>query len=187
MVRLLTASDGLVAGYVAGARGRTLRPVLIPGNTVLAELRSRSDSQLPFARVELAVSRGPWLGEPLASAAIDWTCALTAAVLPEGHPYPALHSALSAVLEAVCHAPFARGWTVALARYEALMLREMGYGEDGPEARTPADWVPLMALLDRQGQRLGAHLLADRRRDVMGARAILIDRLRRIAGDLPGT
>ncbi|MBM3596371.1 MAG: DNA recombination protein RecO, partial [Alphaproteobacteria bacterium] len=32
IVRLLTADHGMVAGYVAGARGRVLRPVLIPGN-----------------------------------------------------------------------------------------------------------------------------------------------------------
>ncbi|MBW8755960.1 MAG: recombination protein O N-terminal domain-containing protein, partial [Sphingomonadales bacterium] len=53
VVRLLTADHGLVAGYVAGGRGRELRPVLIPGNLVEAELKARSDSQLPFARLEL--------------------------------------------------------------------------------------------------------------------------------------
>ena len=70
IVRLLTADYGLVAGYVAGGRGRELRPVLIPGNLVDAELKSRSDSQLPFARLELVQSRGPWLGEPLQAAGI---------------------------------------------------------------------------------------------------------------------
>ena len=49
----------MVAGYVAGGRGRRLRPVLIPGNRVEADFRSSSDSQLPFARLELLESRGP--------------------------------------------------------------------------------------------------------------------------------
>ena len=60
VVRLLTEEYGVVAGYVAGGRGRRLRPVVLPGNRVSAELRSRSDSQLPFARLELETSRAPW-------------------------------------------------------------------------------------------------------------------------------
>ena len=86
IARLLTEEAGVVAGYVAGGRGRRLRPVLIPGNLVEADLRSRSDSQLPFARLELVESRGPGLGEPLAAAAIGWVCALSATALPERHP-----------------------------------------------------------------------------------------------------
>ncbi|EJL28516.1 recombination protein O N-terminal domain-containing protein, partial [Novosphingobium sp. AP12] len=64
IARLMTAEHGLVAAYVAGGRGRQLRPVLIPGNTVDIEVRSKSESQLPFARVELMQSRAPWLPEP---------------------------------------------------------------------------------------------------------------------------
>ena len=101
VARMLTSEFGVVAGYVAGGRGRRLRPVLIPGNLVEADLRSRSDSQLPFARLELVESRGPWLGEPLAAAAIAWACALTAAALPERQPYPSLYEALGGLLDAV--------------------------------------------------------------------------------------
>ena len=64
---MLTSEHGLVAAYVAGGRGRVLRPVVIPGNLVAVELRSKSDSQLPFARLELIESRAPWLREPTAS------------------------------------------------------------------------------------------------------------------------
>ena len=114
VARLLTDESGVVAGYVAGGRGRQLRPVVIPGNLVEAELRSRSDSQLPFAKLELVESRGPWLGEPLPAAAIGWACALTATALPERHAYSALWQALTALLSAICHAPSARGWAAAL-------------------------------------------------------------------------
>ena len=89
VLRVLTHDQGLLAVYVSGARGRTLRPVLMPGNLVDIEVHARGDGRLPSARVELVASRGPWLGEPLASAAIAWSCALTAATLPEGHAYPA--------------------------------------------------------------------------------------------------
>ena len=179
IVRLMTADYGLVAGYVAGARGRVLRPVLIPGNLVEADIRSRSDSQLPFAKLELIASRGPWLGEPLPAAAIGWATALTAAVLPEHHAYPALHSALAALLDAICHAPSARGWVAALVAYETLVLREMGYG--APDfLPNPDDFPANLALLDQLGRQLSRYALADRRSDVMAARTILRERLGKI-------
>ena len=181
VVRLLTADHGLVAAYVAGARGRTLRPVVIPGNLVAAEIIARTASQLPSAKLELVTSRGPWLTEPLASAGIGWVTTLTARVLPEGQPFPAIHSALEAVLDAICHAPSARGWARAVAAYEALLLQEIGFGHTQPPP-PEEPWDRLLARLDRQGLALSKHLLADPRRDGMAARAILIERLRRIDG-----
>ena len=183
---MLTADHGLFAAYCAGARGRRLRPVLIPGNVLDAEVSARSASQLPYVRAELVESRGPWLGEPLASAAINWACALTATALPEGHPYPALYEALGGLLDAICHAPSARGWSRALAAYEALLLRELGYG--GRSGDPGDDWPTILDRLHRLGEALETRLLADRgvagrRGDVMAARSILIERLKRIAGD----
>ena len=178
IVRMLSAEHGLLAGYVAGGRGRQLRPVLVPGNLVEAELHWRSESQLPTARLELTHSRGPWLGEPLAAAAMGWVTALTTAALPERHAYPALFSALSGLLDAICHAPSARGWLPGLLAYEALLLRELGYGSAVPE---PADdHAGELARFDATGQRLERYLLADRRGDVMGARVMLRQRLAKI-------
>lgn len=179
VVRLLTADHGLVAGYVAGGRGRDLRPVLIPGNLVEAELKARSDSQLPFARLELLASRGPWMTEPLQSAAIAWITALTAAALPERQPYPALYEAMTALLDAVCLAPSARDWAMPLLSYEVLLMRELGYG--GPiERPEEADWPALLAAFDRLGRDLARYPLAHRRVDVMAARAMLRERLAKI-------
>jgi DNA repair protein RecO (recombination protein O) len=178
IVRLLTQDHGLVAGYVAGGRGRQLRPVLVPGNVVEAELRARVEGQLPYAKLELVSSRGPWLGEPLPAAAIGWATSLTAAALPERHAYPPLYPALAALLDAVCHAPSARGWLPGLLAYEALLLRELGYGEIvvSPASELSA----LLAEFDALGQRLDRYPLAERRTDVMGARAMLRERLARI-------
>ena len=196
VIRLLTADHGMLAAYCAGARGRRLRPVLIPGNLLDAEISARSASQLPFAKVELVTSRGPWLSEPLASAAIAWATALTATSLPEGHPYPALYEALGGLLDAICHAPSARGWSRALAAYEALLLRELGYGGRvlaGGGGDPGDDWEAILDRLTRLGVLLETRLfgagdsrgagLAGRGGDVMAARAILIERLKRMAGD----
>lgn len=180
IVRLLTAEHGLAAAYVAGARGRELRPLLIPGNLLEVEVRARTATQLPSARLELVASRGPWLSEPLPSAGIGWACALTAATLPEGHSYPPLYQGLGALLDAICHAPSARGWARVLAGYEVLLLREIGYGAT-PAPPPQEEWPDLLARLERQGKAIGNRLLADRAGDVMGSRAILLDRLKRIS------
>ncbi|MDB5669787.1 MAG: recO [Alphaproteobacteria bacterium] len=130
IVRALTPDDGVQAGYVRGGRSRRLRPVLMPGNLVQAEFRSRSEDQLAHATLELVESRGPLLSEPLAAAAIDWVTALTASALPEGHFYPRLYEALAGLLSAIEAAPSARIWASALVRYELLVLAELGFGLD---------------------------------------------------------
>ncbi|MXO50098.1 DNA recombination protein RecO [Erythrobacter gaetbuli] len=177
IARMLTEESGVMAAYVAGGRGRQLRPVVIPGNLVEAEIRSRSDSQLPFARLELAQSRGPWLSEPLPASAIAWVCALTASALPERNPYPSLYAALAALLDAICNAPSARGWAPALASYEILLLRELGYGGERPEI---AGLGAALEILDRNEAQIARYLLADTRADVLAARTVLRQRLGRI-------
>jgi DNA repair protein RecO (recombination protein O) len=176
VARFLTAEYGLVAAYVAGGRGRALRPVLIPGNAVDMQVSARSDSQLPFGKVELVVSRGPFLSEPLAAAAIGWATALTATALPERQPYPSLHTALGGLLDAICHAPSARGWAGAMVGYEMLLLRELGYG--GVGGRPDGDLPEVLAAMDALAEPLDHYLLADRRTGVMAARA----RLRELMG-----
>ncbi|MFZ2997122.1 DNA repair protein RecO [Sphingobium sp.] len=130
IARLLTPAHGMIAGYVRGGRSRTMRPVLLAGNSVMAEFRARTDDQLAGLTVELAHSRAPLHAEPLPSAAIEWSCALTAVTLSEGTPFPTLHDALDGVLSAVEAAPAARGWAAALVRYELLLLAELGFGLD---------------------------------------------------------
>jgi len=221
VVRSLTPENGLVTGYVRGAHSRMMRPVLIPSNIVQADYRARTEDQLASMTAELQQSRGPFLGEPLASAALDWVTALTAAVLPEEQSYPPLHSALSALLDAICSAPSAKGWAVALVRYELLLLSELGFGlaldkcavtgseEDlvyiSPKSAMAVSaaagtlykdrLLPLPAFLNEPvapewgdifdglrvtGFFLKRHFFEDRRRDVMAARTVLVDRLKRV-------
>jgi DNA repair protein RecO (recombination protein O) len=178
IARMLTQDYGLVAGYVAGGRGRQMRPVMIPGNLVAADIRAKSQSQLPFAKLELVESRGPWLTEPLPAAAINWVCALTATALPERNAYPQLYTALEALLSAICQAPSARGWLPAMIAYEALLLRELGYGGSKPALEGELDM--LMEEFAAMERPLARYLLADHRGDVMAARSSLKERLARM-------
>jgi len=173
IVRAFSADDGLLAGYVQGARGRNLRPVLIPGNVIKGEWRVRTPGQLASLVAEPLHSRAHLLSEPLAIAAIDWVTALTAATLPEAHPYPRLHSAMDGLLTAIELAPAARIWAGAVAQYETLLLAELGYAQD-----TDAGGAPV-AMMAQNRERLVAHVLGERRTDVMAARERLVDRLKR--------
>lgn len=156
IARLMTREHGLQAAYVRGARGRRLRPVLIPGNLVEARLSSRTDVQLPQAQVELNHSRGPLLGEPLPAAAIEWTTALTAAALPERQPFPRLYDALDGLLAAIEAAPAASGWGVALVRYELLLLAELGFGLDLESCAVTGGRSSLIAVSPKSGRAVSA-------------------------------
>ena len=156
VVRLMTPGHGMQAAYVRGARGRRMRPVLIAGNIVQAQLASRTEAQLPQATIELVQSRGPLLGEPLPAAAIEWASALTATVLPEGQPYPRLHAALDALLAAIEAAPSASGWGTALVRYEVLVLAELGFGLDIERCAVTGSNDDLVAVSPRSGRAVSA-------------------------------
>jgi DNA repair protein RecO (recombination protein O) len=156
VVRLMTPDHGLQAAYVRGAKGRRLRPILLPGNQVEATLSARTETQLPQATVELVHSRGPLLSEPLPAAAIDWACALTATALPEAQPYPRLYEALDGLLAAVEAAPAASGWGSAMVRYELLLLAEQGFGLDLDQCAVSGDDADLIAVSPRSGRAVSA-------------------------------
>lgn len=185
IVRALTADHGVQAGYVRGGRSRRIRPILQPANLVLGDWRARTEEQLAGLTLELIHSRAPLYAEPLPAAALEWVTVLAATALPEGQPYPRLYAALDGVIGAIEAAPAARGWAVALARYELLVLAELGYGpemDDLPDVlRTggEAGWDDILAALKVTGRGLEADILIDRRAETLSARARLVERLKR--------
>jgi DNA repair protein RecO (recombination protein O) len=156
VVRLMTPEHGLQPAYVRGARGRRMRPVLIPGNLVQARLSARTDAQLAQAEVELTHSRGPLHGEALPAAAIEYATALTATALPEAQPYPRLYLALDGLLGAIEAAPGASGWGAALVRYELLLLAELGFGLDLERCAVTGIDEDLVAVSPRSGKAVSA-------------------------------
>jgi DNA repair protein RecO (recombination protein O) len=133
-----------------------MRPVLVAGNLVEASLVARTEGQLAQATVELVHSRAPLLSEALPAAAIDWACALTATVLPEGQPYPRLYLALDGLLGAIEAAPAASGWGAAMVRYELLLLAELGFGLDLDRCAVSGDVDDLIAVSPRSGRAVSA-------------------------------
>ena len=130
IVRALTREDGVQPGYVRGGRSTRMRPVLMAGNTIRGTWRARTGEQLAGLVAEPVETRAAMHGEPLAAGAIEWATALVAATLPEAQPYPRIHDGLAGVLGAIGAAPAAKGWATAIARFELLVLAELGFGLD---------------------------------------------------------
>jgi DNA repair protein RecO (recombination protein O) len=129
-----------------------MRPVLMAGNVVQAQLSARTDSQLPQATVELVHSRAPLLSEPLPAAAVEWATVLTATALPERQPYERLYQALDGLLDAIEAAPSANGWGTALVRYELLLLAELGFGLDLDSCAVTGSKDELVAVSPKSGR-----------------------------------
>jgi DNA repair protein RecO (recombination protein O) len=183
ILRALTPEHGLVAAYVRGGRGRRMRPTLIPGNVVSLQLRSRTDSQLPQATVELLHSRAPILAESLPASAIEWSTAVVTTALPERQPYPRLYEGMNGLLDAIEAAPSASGWGIALARFEILLLAELGYGRPAkvvPETHA-GTWANVLAALEISGECLFRETLSGRSDALQDSRSRLLERLRRAA------
>ena len=128
VVRALTPGHGLMAGYVRGGRSRRLRPVLQIGNIVAAVFRARVEEQLPALTAELVRSRAHLAADALGAAALEWLGAVVATALPEGQAHPVVHARLDALLGAM--AGDALAWLPDLARFELLLLAELGFGLD---------------------------------------------------------
>jgi DNA repair protein RecO (recombination protein O) len=184
IVRMLSPDYGIVAAYVRGGRGRRVRPILIPGNSVSAQLRWRTENQLPQATVELVHSRAPILSEPLPSAGIEWVTSLVTAALPERQPYPRLYQAMGGLLDAIEAAPSAIGWSSALVRFEQLLVAEVGYARpetDFVQGESPAEWGEILSALGRSSRQLFGELLTGRVEALQDSRSRLVDRLTRAA------
>jgi DNA repair protein RecO (recombination protein O) len=184
IVRMLSPDHGMVAAYVRGGRGRRVRPILIAGNSVSAQLRWRTENQLPQATVELVHSRAPILSEPLPTAGIEWVTSLVTAALPERQPYPRLYQAMGGLLDAIEAAPSAIGWSSALVRFEQLLVAEVGYARpetDSVEGESPAVWGDILAALDSSSRQLFGELLTGRVDALQDSRSRLLDRLARAA------
>lgn len=130
VVRFLTFSHGLHAGYVPGARGRARRATLQPGNKVALNLHGRGEGQLPGATLELIASRALLAFDRNAAAILSWLSLLLAETLSDGVPHQRLAQAFDALLSGLEHGMNANAARADVVRFELLLLAEEGLGLD---------------------------------------------------------
>ena len=127
IAELMTRSHGRHLGLVQGGRGRTLRPVLQPGNRVRSTWRARLDEHLGTFRLEGDVLRAARLMESAVATYGVQTLASLLRLLPERDAHPALFTTLDVVLDNLGDAATAGELVV---RFELAMLEELGFGLD---------------------------------------------------------
>ncbi len=131
LVSLLTEAHGRHAGLAKGGASRAQAPVWQPGNLVEARWVGRLADQLGAVSAEMVHPAAALaMADPMALALLSAACALAETALPDRQPHPRCFHGLVALLARL------PGGALRLLpdyiRWEALLLEEIGYG-DQPE------------------------------------------------------
>ncbi len=127
ILEVMTRAHGRHMGLVRGGRSRKLQPVLQPGNRVDLVWRARLDEHLGLFQAEALEMNAARLMD---SAVAVYGLQLLAAhlrLLPERDPHDALYETLGVML---VHLDDADAAGELLARFELLVLDELGFGLD---------------------------------------------------------
>ena len=127
IVELLTAAHGRHLGLVQGGRSRRLRPVLQPGNAVVATWRARIDHHMGSFLVDGLKLRAARVMESAAALhAVNHLCSL-ARLLPEREPQPLLHGMLDAMMDGI---DARDALPLQMVQFELAFLAALGFGLD---------------------------------------------------------
>ena len=127
IAEILTSTRGRWLGLVRGGRSRTMRPVLQPGNLVVARWRARLEDHLGTFVIEpLSLRAGTIMADSLKLAGLTTLTAL-AQFLPEREPHPRIYEAMRLVLDELDDPAI---WPALLVRWELGLLDELGFGLD---------------------------------------------------------
>lgn len=124
IISVLSVDMGVISGLVPGGAGSRKGPVLQPGNRLALRWRARLDDQLGSISADLVQSRAGLWADADALAGLNAVTALIGWALPQRDPHPRLAVATEALLEEMP----APGWPETYARWELLLLDELGFG-----------------------------------------------------------
>ncbi|WBU28000.1 DNA repair protein RecO [Rhodopseudomonas palustris] len=127
IVELLTREHGRHLGMVRGGASARMRPLLQPGNSVLASWRARLDEHLGYYQLEATKMRAATLlGSSHAVYGVTHLASL-ARLLPERDPHEEIYQRLVLTLDDFDDFGVA---AAHLIRFELAILAELGFGLD---------------------------------------------------------
>lgn len=158
LVDLLAHREGRYCGFVRGGMGRRQRGILQVGNGVQASWRARVEANLGSMTLELKVAIAAQLFDrPSRLAALSGTAALLLAALPEREPHPKVYEALAELLHLLMDDRIGEEeWAVALVRFEAGLLGELGFGLDLSACAATGEVGELIYVSPRSGRAVSA-------------------------------
>jgi DNA repair protein RecO (recombination protein O) len=153
IAELLTRAHGRHLGLVRGGRSRAMRPVLQPGNTVIATWRARLPDHLGTLTVEPVHMRAAALiDDPFKLAGLGSLTGLCR-LLPEREPHARLYDALTVALEALADDEV---WPAVLVRFELGLLDELGFGLDLSRCAVTGSRDELLYVSPKSGRAVSA-------------------------------
>ncbi|MDB2522599.1 DNA repair protein RecO [Alphaproteobacteria bacterium] len=127
IIDVFSRAHGRFGGLVRGGNSRRLRPVLQPGNMVVATWRARLSEHLGTITVDAGRAHAAEaMSDAKTLAGLTSLCALMQ-ITPERQAYPRLYDTLMLVIAAMDDADT---WPALLARFEMALLEEIGFGLD---------------------------------------------------------
>lgn len=149
VLEAMTPLRGRHAGLVRGGRSARMQAILQPGNSVRLIWRARLEDHLGNYLVEpLALRAGGLIDSGPGLAALVHLGAL-ARLLPERDPHPALFEAMRAILDHLHDLPLS---AALLARFELMLLSELGFGLDLSECAATGARESLVYVSPRSGR-----------------------------------
>jgi DNA repair protein RecO (recombination protein O) len=172
ILELLTREHGRHLGLVRGGAGSRLRPVLQPGNSVMATWRARLEEHLGYLTVEgVNLRAAAFLPDAHAVFGVTHLAALTR-LLPERDPHESVFEALNALLDQVGDAAAV---AVLVARFELQLLAELGFGLDLSSCAATGALGDLVYVSPKSGRAVSRAAGEPWRERLLGLPAFLAD------------
>lgn len=150
IIDVLTPGQGRHAGLVKGARSRSLRPILQPGNQIRVVWRARLADHLGQFQVEPdALGAGLVMDDRLALAGLNSACAMSVLALPEREQHEAVYEGFKLLLSAFEDIDI---WPALYVRWEAGLLADLGYGLDWDKCAVTGVTEDLSHISPRTGR-----------------------------------
>ncbi len=147
---IFTCEHGRHAGVVRGGASRKLKPVLQPGNQVQVDWSARLEEHLGAFRVEPTKSRAVQvMGNRRALEGLNSVCALTGFCLGEREPAGGFYALTLELVDSISET---EAWLSAYARWEAILLSDLGYGLDLDTCASTGQVTDLMYVSPRTGR-----------------------------------
>ncbi|WP_144293476.1 DNA repair protein RecO [Rhodoligotrophos appendicifer] len=158
IVEVFSRGHGRTLGLVHGARSKSRRPVLQPGNVVDASWRARLSEQLgTFSLEAVSLKAGLLMENPARLDALLSSVSLIQMV-PERESHPKLYDAFRFVLDVLDQDAL---WSTLLVRWELGLLEELGYGLDLTGCAGGGSAAHLIYVSPRSGKAVSAEMGAN--------------------------
>jgi DNA repair protein RecO (recombination protein O) len=153
ILEVMTRQRGRHLGLVRGGSSRRMRPFLQPGNRVDLAWRARLDEHLGSFQVEpVEQNAARLLGSATAMFGLQ-TLAAHLRLLPERDPHGRLFEALALIIEHLDDPTFAGA---LLARFEVMVLDELGFGLDLSQCGATGTREALVYVSPKTGRAISA-------------------------------